>query len=302
MFLRKIIFSTLFAVSAIFSANAENIRIAALVNGEIISSEDIDNQVNIFMLNSPIPLNSETRGMITRRVLAQTIEQKLKTQFAEKNGIKITDDEINNQMKIWAQKNKINLDNLSSKKINRESLAENIKAELAWVKLIRKKYYQTANITQTEINDTIREITEDMNIKKYQVLEIFIRKENAKDINQLVERLREDPRFELYAARFSEAPSAANGGNLGWINSGKMLSALEMRLSKMRIDEVSDAILIGDGYYIVKLLQVFDPAKNKSFTPNQAEVRTLLENQKMESLSKKMLQNIKQKAIIEVKK
>ena len=302
MFLRKIILSTLFAVSAIFSANAENIRIAALVNGEIISSEDIDNQVNIFMLNSPIPLNSETRGMITRRVLAQTIEQKLKTQFAEKNGIKITDDEINNQMKIWAQKNKINLDNLSSKKINRESLAENIKAELAWVKLIRKKYYQTANITQTEINDTIREITEDMNIKKYQVLEIFIRKENAKDINQLVERLREDPRFELYAARFSEAPSAANGGNLGWINSGKMLSALEMRLSKMRIDEVSDAILIGDGYYIVKLLQVFDPAKNKSFTPNQAEVRTLLENQKMESLSKKMLQNIKQKAIIEVKK
>ncbi len=302
MFLRKIILSTLFAVSAIFSANAENIRIAALVNGEIISSEDIDNQVNIFMLNSPIPLNSETRGMITRRVLAQTIEQKLKIQFAEKNGIKITDDEINNQMKIWAQKNKINLDNLSSKKINRESLAENIKAELAWVKLIRKKYYQTANITQTEINDTIREITEDMNIKKYQVLEIFIRKENAKDINQLVERLREDPRFELYAARFSEAPSAANGGNLGWINSGKMLSALEMRLSKMRIDEVSDAILIGDGYYIVKLLQVFDPAKNKSFTPNQAEVRTLLENQKMESLSKKMLQNIKQKAIIEVKK
>ena len=302
MFLRKIILSTLFAVSAIFSANAENIRIAALVNGEIISSEDIDNQVNIFMLNSPIPLNSETRGMITRRVLAQTIEQKLKIQFAEKNGIKITDDEINNQMKIWAQKNKINLNNLSSKKINRESLAENIKAELAWVKLIRKKYYQTANITQTEINDTIREITEDMNIKKYQVLEIFIRKENAKDINQLVERLREDPRFELYAARFSEAPSAANGGNLGWINSGKMLSALEMRLSKMRIDEVSDAILIGDGYYIVKLLQVFDPAKNKSFTPNQTEVRTLLENQKMESLSKKMLQNIKQKAIIEVKK
>lgn len=302
MFLRKIILSTLFAVSAIFSANAENIRIAALVNGEIISSEDIDNQVNIFMLNSPIPLNSKTRGMITRRVLAQTIEQKLKIQFAEKNGIKITDDEINNQMKIWAQKNKINLNNLSSKKINRESLAENIKAELAWVKLIRKKYYQTANITQTEINDTIREITEDMNIKKYQVLEIFIRKENAKDINQLVERLREDPRFELYAARFSEAPSAANGGNLGWINSGKMLSALEMRLSKMRIDEVSDAILIGDGYYIVKLLQVFDPAKNKSFTPNQAEVRTLLENQKMESLSKKMLQNIKQKAIIEVKK
>ena len=80
-----------------------------------------------------------------------------------------------------------------------------------------------------------------------------------------------------------------------------MLSALEMRLSKMHIDEVSDAILIGDGYYIVKLLQVFDPEKNKNFTPDKNEVKALLENQKMESLSKKMLQDVKQKAIIEVK-
>lgn len=302
MFLRKIILSTLFTLGLICSVHADNIKIVALVNGEIISSEDLTNQINIFMLNSPIPLNSETRNMITRRVLAQTIEQKLKLLAAEKNGIKISDEEINNQIKIWAQNNKINLDNLSAKKIDRDALSENIKAEMAWVKFIRKKYYQTANITQTEINDTIREITEDMSIKKYQVLEIFIRKENAKDIDQLVERLREDPRFELYAARFSEAPSAANGGNLGWINSGKMLSALEMRLSKMHIDEVSDAILIGDGYYILKLLQVFDPQKNKNFTPNKNEVRTLLENQKMEALSKKMLQSVKQKAIIEVKK
>ena len=302
MLIRKIIFSLILATTFCFSAQADNVKIAALVNGEIISSEDVTNQINIFMLNSPIPLNSETRGMITRRVLAQTIEQKLKLQAAAKQGIKISPEEVDTQAKTWAHKNKLNLNELKSKKIDRQALNENIEAELAWVKLIRRKYYQTANITQTEIDETINEITQDMNIKKYQVLEIFIKKENAKDINQLVERLREDPRFELYAARFSEAPSASNGGNLGWINSGTMLSALEMRLSKMQIDEVSDAILIGDGYYIVKLLQIFDPAKNKNFSPNKEEVRTLLENQKMEALSKKMLQDIKQKAIIEVKK
>ncbi len=301
MFIRKLILSVLLICCLVFPASAENFKIAALVNGEIISNEDLNNQLNLFMLNSPVPLNSETRGMINRRVMAQTVEQKLKLQAAEKNGIKIDDKEIDAQIKIWAQRNKINLDNLKAKKIDRNALSETIKSELAWVKLIRKKYYQTANITQTEIDDTIREITEDMNIKKYQVMEIYIKKENAADINTLVARLREDPRFELYAARFSEAPSASNGGNLGWINSGKMLSALEMRLSKMHIDEVSDAILIGDGYYIVKLLQVFDPEKNKNFTPDKNEVKSLLENQKMESLSKKMLQDVKQKAIIEVK-
>lgn len=298
----KLLIGTITFFCFCFSTQAKDVKIAALVNGDIISNADIQNQINIFMLNSPIPFNSETKNMITNRVLAQTIEQKLKLQAAQQNDISVTDSEVETQVKIWAKNNKINLNNLAAKKINRQSIEENIKSELAWVKLIRKKYYQSGNITQTELEDTIDEILLDMNTKKYQVLEIFIRKENAKDIQTLVKRLREDPRFELYAARFSESPSASNGGNLGWINSGKMLSALEMRLSKMHIDEVSDAILIGDGYYIVKLLQVFDPKNNKNFSPNKDEVRNLLENQKMESLSKKLLQDIKQKAIIEVKK
>ena len=282
-------------------ATAETVKIAALVNGEIISSEDLANQVKLFMLNSPIPYNSETKDMIDQRVMVQTVEQKLKNQAAAKEGITVSDAEAETQMKTWAKKNNLNLSSLDKRGINRAALADNIKSEIAWVKLIRKKYYQSANLTQKEIDEMIDEITKDMSIKKYQVQEIYISRKNAKDIQSLAELLREDPRFDLYAARFSEAPSAANGGNLGWINSGKMLSALEMRLSRMRPGEVSDAFLVGDGYYILKLQQVFDPKKNPNFTPNAKEIRSLLENQKMESLSKKLLQDIKQKAIIEIK-
>ena len=299
--MKKIILGLFFSLILTTNSIANTFNIAALINGDIISNEDIDSQINIFMINSPVPFNNETKNMITHRVMAQTIEQKLKLQAAEKENITISDDEIKKQMKLWAKKNNINLSALSSKNINESSLADNIKTELAWIKLIRKKFFQTSHITQKEINKAIDEVTKDMSIKKYNVLEIFLKKENAKDINSLVEKLREDPRFELYAARFSDAPSAANGGNLGWINSGKMLSALEMRLNSMKEGEVSDAILIGDGYYILKLLQVFDPKKNPNFSPNQQEIKTLLENQKMEAISKKLLQDLKQKAIIEIK-
>lgn len=300
--MKKIFLSLLLVLGSCFPAYAETFKIAALVNGEIISSEDLSNQLNIFMLNSPIPYNSRTKDMISQRVLAQTIEQKLKQQAATKAGITVTDSEINKQMESWAAKNKLNLSSLSSHNINRQALADNIKAEIAWVKMIRNQYYQTANITQKEIDETIREVTEDMGVKKYLVSEIYITKKHAADIQGLVDKLREDPRFELYAAHFSEAPSAANGGSLGWINSGKMLSALEMRLSSMTPGEISDAILIGDGYYILKLHQIFDPKQNPKFSPNPDEIKSLLENQKMESLSKSKLQEIKQKAIIEIKK
>ena len=298
--MKKLILSLLISLSITTQAAADSVKIAALINGEIISTEDISDQIDIFMVSSPIPFNADTQEMITRRVLAQAVELKLKNQAAEKEGISVSEEEINQQLNQWAKKNNTTLSALKNRGINKAALAANVKAELAWIKLIRKKYYQTGSLTQKEINETIEEVTKDMSVKKYQVLEIFIKKENATGIEQLVEKLREDSRFELYAARFSEAPSAANGGNLGWINSGKMLSALEMRLSKMSPAEVSDAILIGNGYYILKLLQVFDPAQNPDFTPNQEEIKVLLENQKMEAISKKLLQNLKQKAIIEI--
>lgn len=298
--MKKLILSLLISLSITTQAAADSVKIAALINGEIISTEDISDQIDIFMVSSPIPFNADTQEMITRRVLAQAVELKLKNQAAEKEGISVSEEEINQQLNQWAKKNNTTLSALKNRGINKAALAANVKAELAWIKLIRKKYYQTGSLTQKEINETIEEVTKDMSVKKYQVLEIFIKKENATGIEQLVEKLREDSRFELYAARFSEAPSAANGGNLGWINSGKMLSALEMRLSKMSPGEVSDAILIGNGYYILKLLQVFDPAQNPDFTPNQEEIKVLLENQKMKAISKKLLQNLKQKAIIEI--
>lgn len=299
--MKHLIKGLLFCLMIISNAYANNFNIVALINGDIISSEDIQDQVDIFMLNSPVPYNEETKDMITHRVMAQTIEQKLKLQAAEKENIKINDADVEKQMQLWAKKNNTTVSGLKNKNINLAALSDNLKAELAWVKLVRKKFFQTTHITQKEINQTIDEVTKDMGIKKYQVLEIYLKKENAKDINTLVEKLREDPRFELYAARFSDAPSAANGGNLGWINSGKMLSALEMRLNSMQPGEVSDAIQIGNGYYILKLLQVFDPKKNPDFKPNQQEIKNLLENQKMEAISKRMLQDIKQKAIIEIK-
>ena len=299
--MKKIILGLFFSLILTTQALANTFNIAALINGDIISNEDINTQINIFMLNSPVPFNNETKDMITHRVMAQAIEQKLKLQMAEKENIVINEEDVEKQMKLWAKKNNVNLSALNSKNINKSTLADNIKAELAWIKLVRKKFFQTSHITQKEINQTIDEVTKDMSIKKYNILEIFLKKENAKDIDSLVEKLREDPRFELYAARFSDAPSAANGGNLGWINSGKMLSALEMRLNSMKVGEVSDAILIGDGYYILKLLQVFDPKKNPDFSPNQQEIKSLLENQKMEAISKKLLQDLKQKAIIEIK-
>ena len=75
-------------------AQATALKIAALVNGEIISTEDLQSQLKSFMMNTQIPMNAQTRGMIMQKVLNSAIDEKLKLQEAEKNNITITEDEI----------------------------------------------------------------------------------------------------------------------------------------------------------------------------------------------------------------
>lgn len=301
---KLLLVSATFCLIASF-ALASSLKIAALVNGEIISSEDLQNRINAFMMNTKIPFNSQTKSMITQRVLNNAVDEKLKLQEAAKNGISISDKEVAAQMRLFEQNNGIPTGQLTKilqkAGVSEDTMQEQLKSDLAWVRLIRKKYYAEGTPTQKEINQTMAEAKADLDTPKYMVSEIFIKKSNAKNIWQLVDNLRQDDRFELYAMQFSDSPSAANGGNLGWVNTGKLASVLESKLKNMDIGDISDPIMLGDGYYILKLQRRFNPKTDKVEAPTQEQIRTLLENQKMESLSKKLLQDLRQKAVIEIR-
>lgn len=300
----------LLLISAVFCFTASlvlasSLKIAALVNGEIISSEDLQNRINAFMMSTKIPFNAQTKNMITQRVLNNAVDEKLKLQEAAKNGISVSDKEVMSQMRQFEQNNGIPagqlINILREAKVSENTMKEQLKSDLAWVRLIRKKYYAEGAPTQKEINQMLAEAKADLNTPKYMVSEIFIKKNNAKNLQQLVDNLRQDDRFELYAMQFSDSPSAANGGNLGWVNTGKLASVLEAKLKNMDAGDVSDPIMLGDGYYILKLQRRFNPRTDKVEIPTSAQIRTLLENQKMESLSKKLLQDLRQKAVIEIR-
>ena len=69
----------------------------------------------------------------------------------------------------------------------------------------------------------------------------------------------------------------------------------------MSSGDICEPILVGDGYYILKLQITFDPQKDKPELPDEKQIRAFLENQKMEVLSKKLLQELRQKAVIELR-
>ena len=285
--------------------NNGDIKIIAIVNGEMLSSKDIEQRAKAFVMNTKIPFNTETKRMIIAKVIQTAIDEKLKIQEAAKQGIEITEKDIDSSVQHFEASNKIpagELKNLLAKNgVSMKVFREQIKSDLAWIRVIKRQMSLDGDLTDKEVEDAIKESAKDMSTPKYMVSEIVIKKPNAKNLEDLVANLRRDPRFELYAAQFSESPSASSGGNLGWLNAGQLIEPLNSKVLSMKDGEVSDPIQVGNDFYILKLVQTYHPEKDKPNLPTKEEMRKFMENKRLEEVSDKLLHNIRQKAVIELR-
>ncbi|MBQ8785769.1 MAG: peptidylprolyl isomerase [Alphaproteobacteria bacterium] len=281
-----------------------NLRILATVNGEIITTEDINHRVRAFCMTTGIPYNEQTKLLIINKVMQNTIDEKLKLQDAIKNKIDITEEEIDNAVKNFALSNNSSPEKLKQAfkeyGVSEEIFREQMKSDLGWVRLVRNRT-SFDTVTEIEIQDALELAKKDISKEKYMVSEIVISKNDARNIYDLSRTLRQDPRFEMYAAQFSQSPSASSGGRLGWINVGQLPEELDKKLQTMSSGDVSDPILYNGSYHILKVEKKFDPEKDKMPDPTAAEIEDLLQGQKTERFASKHLQYLRQKASIELK-
>ncbi len=279
-----------------------SVRIVAVVNGDIISTEDIDNRVKAFIMINQIPVNDENKAVIYQRVLTSTIDEKLKVQDAEKNGINITEKEVDNAIAGFEQTNKIPTGKINSilkqYGISEEAFREQMKSDLAWMRLVRQKAFAGGGITDKDVQKELAVAKADFASPKYQMSEIFISSKNAARASQLAATLKNDPRFEYYAFQFSESPTASNGGKLGWINKESLAQPLQKALEKLKPGQISAPIQVENGYYILRLEQIYTPGSN-THMPTEADIRQFLENQKLDTFATQYIQTLRQKAVVE---
>lgn len=74
--------------------------------------------------------------------------------------------------------------------------------------------------------------------------------DKAKDV---LKQLREGANFEEVAKKYSDGPSAADGGALGTFERGKLAKELEDRTFAMKKGEITDVIRVKQGYAILRV-------------------------------------------------
>jgi peptidyl-prolyl cis-trans isomerase SurA len=70
---------------------------------------------------------------------------------------------------------------------------------------------------------------------------------------QLDTQMQQGAPFPAVARQFSAAPTAANGGDAGWISPGEMPAEVDVALEQLRPGQLSKPIPVKDGVYIIYL-------------------------------------------------
>lgn len=245
-------------------ALANHFSIAALVNDQVISALDLEHRIKLALGTSNIPYNEETITHFTPQILYQMIDDLLKIQEAERLGIEITEADFKDAITTIENNNHITPGDLekmvASLEVNQSTFQMQIKAEIAWLKIAKRVLMPNINISDDEIHEIIEKQKANIGKPEMLVSEIFLPVDDPGKEDEIFGNARKiigyvasGVDFSAMAKQFSQSPTAANGGNLGWVYEGQLEKELNDVIREMTPPSISSPIKTRYGYYILLL-------------------------------------------------
>ncbi|WP_435201916.1 peptidylprolyl isomerase [Qipengyuania sp. 902] len=244
-----------------------NVRKAtAVVNGFVITGTDVDQRAALLVAANEREISAEELERVKMQVLRNLIDETLQIQAAETQEITIPQAEIDQSYARVAAQNfgqdeSAMGEYLRSIGSSPQSLKRQIHGELAWSRLLRRNFAPFVNVSADEVNDLIQRLEANRGTDEYRLGEIFLQAtpETAPQVQgnaqQIVEQLRQGGSFVAYARQFSQASTAAVGGDLGWIALPQLKNPqLETVVGEMSPGQLVGPLEIPGGYWIGLLI------------------------------------------------
>lgn len=301
-------FGTLALSSLLFSASVQAApekldSIAAIVNDDIILSSELQQRMSIVKSqlasrNQRLPPDN----ILTSQVMDRLILDNLILQTAEKQGIKVTERQLNDAINTIAARNEMTLEQF------REALIAEGQDYISAREQIRKEML-IAQVQQNNVNRRIR--VSDQEIKAFlasedsqsnqtelllSIILISIPEEASPEQIQTAEtqaglihqELSKGADFAELAIAASSAPNALNGGDLGWRKLVELPEPLAEALKGMQSGEISSPIRAPSGFYIIQLrdkrggtVQLIEQTKVSHILLKPSEIRSSAQTKRL---------------------
>lgn len=252
------LFTAFFLLSPAFSAPA---GILAVVNDDIVSDRDFDRRADFIRLTNQA---DPSRKDIRDRILKQLIDEKLKQQAARAAGVAVSDDEVDNAVRVTLRQNGLDYDAvvklLRKNDLPLSVIEDQIKSDLLFLRAVKKTEGHRAEVTERDVDAKIGEIKEQSNQKHYLVSEILLPVDSPDRDGEtyglamsLIMRLRDGEAFEDIAKRYSARAEPV------WVGEKTLSPAEKEELSVMREGQLSQPVKTAEGYKLIVLHAVRDP-------------------------------------------
>lgn len=245
-------------------------QVVAVVNESVILQSELDARINTIVgrLRSQ-GTSLPPRSVLEERVLEQLITESIQLQMAERVGMRISDNELNETLASIASRNNMSLAEferqLGEEGVSYQEARQQIRSEMLTGRVQQRQVGNRVRVTDREI-DNYLEATEGQSRTnaEYELAHILIQvndpndEEEAAAARALIEALREEivagRDFRSVAVAESDASNALEGGNMGWRAEGQLPSLVADVVPNMAAGEVSPVLENSSGFHLVTVL------------------------------------------------
>jgi peptidyl-prolyl cis-trans isomerase SurA len=244
-------------------------RVAAVVNDGVVLSSELDEQIAAVTERMRAQkLELPPQNVLRQQVLERLVLEQIEMQRAEKAGMKIPDEALNNALQEVAQQNHIVLSKLpealASQGIDYPSYRISMRKELTLSLLRQRDVLQHISITPREIDQYIeKQKNAPSEANEYNVSHILIAVPQAATPNELdgagkraaevFQRAKGGEDFAKLAVAYSNSQDALEGGALNWRKGTELPTFLTDVVMKLKPGEVAEPLRTPTGFHIVRL-------------------------------------------------
>ena len=288
---------------------------AAVVNGTVITQEDLDRELGVVrqrLLSDGKVLNESQLLETKKRVLEGLINVELLYQEAQMQGAKVSDEAINKQ--LGTVKSRFpNEDEFKSSLIKMNlteaELITQIKRALTVQQFIDKKFVQKVTVSDKETRayyDANQAAFKQPEQVKASHILIKVgpqadepqKAAARKKIEEIQQKVQKGEDFAVLAKEFSEGPSSTKGGDLGYFRKGQMMKPFEDAAFALKPGEVSDIVETSFGYHLIKLADK-KPESTIAYEDIKAKIQEYLKQKKVGEQVKLYVADLRGKAKVE---
>lgn len=273
----------------------ETKKVIATVNDKKIYLDEL--QAKLGPANAP---EDKEALVLKKEMLGKMIERELILQEAERLGIRVSEEEVNNGVKsLFMDYSPEDLEKaLEREEINFEQWKKKAKEDL----MVKKLIYQEVNSKISVSDKEIKEYYEQNKKEFYQppqtrALQIVV--ETEEEAYRILEELSLGKDFKKLAKEKSISPDAARGGDLGFFGKGEMPEEFDEAVFKLEKNETSDVVRTPYGFHIFK---VIDKRKGgiKSLSDVKEKIKAKLLMQKQDEQFIRWIEGLRKKSKITV--